>query len=137
MSPSYDPPPPLQHPPSPSVSSTGDTQDSGRLKKRDNLLNGREGGGGGLSKVIRQRESLVLHKSFNTLWVPGTSHHPLDNIAKFSTSMAPREKMLTDMEGEGVEPIFPPTTEKPGLIKFFLLHAPNRPHLYAYWSSMT
>jgi hypothetical protein len=37
-----------------------DRQNTGRLRKRD--------GGRGRSQIIRQRESLVLYKSFNTLW---------------------------------------------------------------------
>ncbi len=48
-------------PPLPVVSLTGDT---GRLRKRNNLTG--EGGGG--EKGARRQESLVLYKSFNTLW---------------------------------------------------------------------
>ncbi len=44
---------------------------TGRLRKRDNLLTGEGGGwesGRALSRIIRTEESLVLYKSFNTLW---------------------------------------------------------------------
>ncbi len=58
-------PPPT---PLPSVSPTGDTV---RLRKRGHLLPGREGGGydkRAKSIKIRPQESLVLYKSFSTLW---------------------------------------------------------------------
>ncbi len=66
FSPSYYSPSP-SHPlqplqPFPSVSSTGDTQEEGRLRKRDNLVMG-----WGRSQIKRRRESLVLYKSFSTL----------------------------------------------------------------------
>jgi len=41
---------------------------TGRRRKRDNLRTG-EGGGVGDCEIIRQQDSLVLHKSFNTLWI--------------------------------------------------------------------
>jgi hypothetical protein len=54
---------PTPSPPTlPSESSTGDH--IGRLIKRDNLA---EGDGGGMRQIMRQRESLVFHNSFNTL----------------------------------------------------------------------
>ncbi len=61
FSPSYD----LAHPPSPPTSPVRklERRHTGKRWKRDNLLTG-EGGG----QIIRQRESLVLSKSFNTLW---------------------------------------------------------------------
>ncbi len=40
---------------------------TGSLRKRDNLLTGEGGRGWGRSQIIRQRESLVLYKSFNIL----------------------------------------------------------------------
>jgi hypothetical protein len=52
-------------PPPPPVSKHG-RQHTGRLRKRDNLLSGK----GGRSQIIQRRESLVLYKSFNTLWYP-------------------------------------------------------------------
>jgi hypothetical protein len=43
-----------------------DRRPTGRLRTKDNLLT-RQGEGGGRTQIIRQRESLVLYKSFNTL----------------------------------------------------------------------
>jgi hypothetical protein len=51
----------------PSPVSKLDRRHTGRLRKRGNLLRG--GGVGEWSQIIRQRESRVLYKSFNTLWV--------------------------------------------------------------------
>ncbi len=51
-------------PPSPTPSPVSKRRHTGRLRKRDNLLLGE----GGRSQIIRQRESLVLHNSFKTLW---------------------------------------------------------------------
>jgi hypothetical protein len=53
--------------PSPSVSSTGDTQK--RLSKRDNLLTG-DGEGVGGDQIILSRESLLLfnHSILSGLW---------------------------------------------------------------------
>ncbi len=45
----------------------------GRLRKRDNMLTREGRGGWGRSQIIRQRGSLVLFKSFNTLWVQCTT----------------------------------------------------------------
>ncbi len=42
---------------------------TGRLRKRDNLLMGGWGWGWERSQIIRQRENLVLYKSFNALCV--------------------------------------------------------------------
>jgi hypothetical protein len=52
-------------PPLPSVSSTGDTQED--WEKKPTWW--QKGGGRGRSRIIRPQESLVLFKSFNTLWV--------------------------------------------------------------------
>jgi hypothetical protein len=52
---------------SPSHVSKLDRRHTGRLRKRDHLLTGVEGGAG-RSKIIRRRESLVLHNTFHTLW---------------------------------------------------------------------
>ncbi len=41
-----------------------------RLRKRNNLLTAGGGLGCARSRIIRPQESLVLHKSFNTLWPP-------------------------------------------------------------------
>ncbi len=53
--------PPTPPHPLPSV----DRRHTGSLKKRDNLLTGY---GWGRSQIIRPQESLVLYKSFKTLW---------------------------------------------------------------------
>ncbi len=57
-------PPP---PPSPIVRKL-DRRHTGRLRKRDNVLMGEGGRGWERSQFLRQRESLVLYKSLNTLW---------------------------------------------------------------------
>jgi len=36
--------------------------------RRSGLLLEKGGGGGGRSQIIRRRESLIIFKSFNTLW---------------------------------------------------------------------
>ncbi len=58
------------HPLSPSLVSKLGRRHTGRLRKRDNLADGRGGGwrGRAWSRIIRPQESLVLYKSFNTLW---------------------------------------------------------------------
>ncbi len=43
----------------------------GRLRKRDNFLTGEGGRSWERRQIIRQQESLVLYKLFNTLWVRG------------------------------------------------------------------
>jgi hypothetical protein len=58
------PPPPI-----PPVSKL-DRRHAGRLRKRDNLLPWEGEGGWARVRIIRLRESIVLYKSFNTLW-PG------------------------------------------------------------------
>ncbi len=66
----YDLAPPSP-PPSPSLVSKLDRRHTGRLKTSGNLLTPREGErerGYGMSQVIWWRESLVLYKSWNTLW---------------------------------------------------------------------
>jgi hypothetical protein len=55
-------------PPPPSHVSKLDRRHKGGLRKRDNLLTGEEGELG-RGQIIRQRENLVLYKSFNTLWL--------------------------------------------------------------------
>ncbi len=60
---SYDLAPSPPHPP---VSKL-DRRHIGRLRKRDNLLTGEGGRGGGVAKSFAGPESLVLCKSFNTL----------------------------------------------------------------------
>jgi len=52
-------------PPSP-VNNKLELRHAGILRKRDNLLKGE---GGGRGQIIRRRESLVLYKSFNTIWL--------------------------------------------------------------------
>jgi hypothetical protein len=54
----------LPHPITPPVNKL-DWRQTGRLRKRDNLLTGE---GGRRNQIIRRSESLVLYKSFNTLW---------------------------------------------------------------------
>jgi hypothetical protein len=56
--------PPQSPVPTPSTSPVSklDRRQTGRLRKRDNLLTG-EGGEG---QIIRRRDSLVLYQSFNT-----------------------------------------------------------------------
>jgi hypothetical protein len=63
FTPSQDLAPPTPPSPLSSVSSTGDT-----LRKRYNLLTEEGVRGLGRSQIIRRRDSLVLYKSFNTLW---------------------------------------------------------------------
>ena len=41
---------------------------TGRLRKSDNLLTGEGGRGWARSRIIRPQGSLILYKSFNTLW---------------------------------------------------------------------
>ncbi len=63
---------------------------TGGLRKRDNWLIG--GGGWRWSQLIRRRESLVLYKSFHTLWpivrnfekVFTVDNHTLENFICFS-----------------------------------------------------
>jgi hypothetical protein len=53
-----------------------DRRHTRKLRKRDNLLTGDVGEGWGVrNQIIRQRESLVLHKSFNTLCPPPPARH--------------------------------------------------------------
>ncbi len=66
FSPSYG----LVAPPPPSPVSKQyklDRRQTGRLRKRDNLLTG-EGEGWGRSQIMWRRESLVFYKSFTTSW---------------------------------------------------------------------
>jgi hypothetical protein len=53
---------------SPSLFSIADRQHTGRLRKRDNLLRGEGERGWARSRIIWPQESMVLYKSFNTLW---------------------------------------------------------------------
>ncbi len=65
----FSPPPlhPLQSPPLPSESLTGDIQYIKTIRKRDLLTGIGNRMGRGRSQIKRQRESLVLCKSFNIL----------------------------------------------------------------------
>jgi hypothetical protein len=57
------------HPfPSPSPISKLDRRHTGKLRKRENIQTGENGRGWRRSQIIRRLESLVLYKSFKTLW---------------------------------------------------------------------
>jgi hypothetical protein len=55
--------------PLPSYISTLDRGHTGRLRKRENLLTVERGDGSCAEKPNHTEESLVLYKSFNTLWM--------------------------------------------------------------------
>ncbi len=67
----FAPRPPPPPPPHSFPISNLDRRHTGRLRKRDNLLKGEGGRGWARSRIIRPQESLVLYKSFNTLWGGG------------------------------------------------------------------
>jgi hypothetical protein len=96
FSPSNDlaPPPP----PNPSPVSKLDRRQTGRLRKRDNFMTGEWGMGRGRNQIIRQPESLVLCKSFNTLWyTPFVSHQQ----SLHAHAQPPRHKRLAGTRQTG------------------------------------
>jgi hypothetical protein len=69
---------------------------TGILRKRDNLLTGEWGGGGGGAKSYDGRETLVLYKSFHTFWStsfcpPPITPHP----TQVTSALLNRKKMQT------------------------------------------
>ncbi len=69
----------------PSPVSKVDFRHTRRLRKRDNLLTGGRGGSGEGANSYRGEKSLVLYKSFNTLWVKVYPYTIYDKWNRFTT----------------------------------------------------
>ncbi len=76
-----------------------------RLRKRDNFLTGEWERGQAWSRIIRPQESLVLYKSFNSLW-DITFSPPTDAISP-SSYQRPNFLLLRSLRINSKEP-FPP-----------------------------
>jgi hypothetical protein len=80
------------HPLPPTSVIKRDQRNTGRLRKRDNLLTGEEGTRWARSRIIRQQESMVLSKSFITLCLFYSA------VCSYRTGYVPGEAILFSAE---------------------------------------